>query len=46
MWKKPDEVRDINRARERALEEYLEKLAEEANDVFSEKDDGENAEEL
>ena len=46
VWKKPDEVRAINRARERALEEYLEKLAEEANDVFSEKDDGENAEEL
>lgn len=46
VWKKPDEVRAINRARERALEEYLESLAEEANDVFSEKDDGENAEEL
>ena len=46
VWKKPDEVRAINRSRERALEEYLESLAEEANDVFIEKDDGENAEEL
>ena len=50
IWKTPDEVRAINRAREQALEEYLIALADEANDVFNEEDDdekdSENAEEL